>query len=377
MNSRLKNIVVIVLIVTLMAFSVSLQAKAKEQKLSGKAKASLNGAVISMQLKNYPKALGQYLEVLKSMPTHVSTLREVSVLYFTMAEESSESVEEMLTSLKNSNEYRLKTIAAIEGLADWRNYEEKGVSFEDYHKEATQTILQNIYKHLFDVAKEYYDDEDLEVSEQIFKECLAVDPSRTEAYQMLAVIAQDNDDEEMKLEYLSKMGEVAGDNPIAIYTIAGAYKSAEDYDNAIHYYQRYIELRPDDANGYLSMGEIYWVRENYNEAYKFLQQALELEPKDPDILANALDMAVNLKDEAKSVEYAKRLVDLNATFENLDNLCQLLISSQDWQEVMKYADRWYEADTENALTVQMIIFSAQRANNSTVENKYKAIQRGM
>jgi len=373
MNSRLKHFIIVALIVVFVAFSVSLEAKGKEQKITGKAKTSLNGAKISMQQGNYTKALGQYLEVLKNMPNHVFSIREVAGLYYTLAEEGeSESIDDEVSSYKMANEYCVKTITTIEGIADWRSYE----GFEEYH-EAAQQMMQSIYARIFNLGREVYDDQDFEVATGIFEELIVIDPKKPQAYQMLAVIAAENGNEDLKLDYLRRLGDVAKDNPDVLNMVASEYLTAKDYDNAIRYYQMYIDLKPQEATGYLSVGGVYWEMENFAEAYKYFQTALGLDPDNADIVVNALAMAQKMNDDEKLLEYAYKWVEIDENKESLETLCTILVQRRNWQEFIEYGKKWHAVDPENPDVVQLIILAAQQAKDSATESEYKAIQQKM
>jgi len=372
MNSRLKYIVIIALIVAFVTCCASLEAKGKEQKIPGPAKKSLNGAKISMQQSNYPKALGQYLEVLKHMPNHVFSLREVAGLYFQMAETEAESVEDEVSKYQEANKYCVQAIATIESIPDWRSYE----GFEEYHKTA-QDMIQSIYARVFNLGKEMYDEEDFELAKFVFTELLTLDPKKPQAYQMLAGIAQEEGDEALKLDYLSRLGEVAKDNPNVLDLVASGYFIAKEYANALHYYQMYVELKPEDATGYSSIGEVYFDMENFSEAYKYFQKALELQPDNAAIVVNALILAQKMEDNAKIIEYATKLVEIDETKESLDTLCTMLIRNQDWQSFLPYGKKWYALDPENRDIVQLIIIAARQVKDTATEKEYGDIMKGM
>jgi len=376
MNSILKHIIVMALIVIFLVASVSLEAKAKEQKVSGKASVSLRSARVSMQNDLPQKALGQLLDVLKLMPTHVYSLYWVGQLYYDMAETDVASVEDQIDTFKKAHEYFAKTISTIEGIADWKSYEEKGESFEVFRENAS-IGLENVYKLIFNVGKEMYDDGDIEVAEDIFKELLIIDSQKPQAYQMLAAVAAGRGDEEQKLDYLSRLGNVAKDNPNVLSLVAGEYLTAKDYPNAIHYYQMYIELMPEDATGYLSMGGVYWEMENFAEAYRYFQTALRLDPDNVDIVVNTLAMAQKTNDEANMLVYAKKWTELDENKESLGTLCILLFQNKDWQQFIEYGKKWHSSDPENVDIIQYIIYSAQQVKDTATENEYKEIQRKM
>jgi len=373
MERRLKYIIVIALIVTFIAFSVSLEAKGKEQAIKGKAKTSLNGAKISMQQGNYAKALGQYLEVEKNMPNHVFSIREIAGLYYTMAEEGeSGSIEEEVSTYKKANEYCIKTISTIESIADWRSYE----GFEEY-RETVTTTMQSIYARLFNLGKEMYDDQEIDTAKSIYEELTVIDPQRPQAYQMLAVLASESGDEELKLEYLRRLGNIAKDNPDVLNMVAGEYLTAKNYDDALQYYQMYIDLKPNEAIGYLSKGGVYWEMENFDEAYKCFQKALELEPNNVDVVVNALAMAQKMKDNDKLLEYARKWVALDESKDSLEALCTILIQNREWAEFITYGKKWHATDPTDKDIVQYIIYAAGQAKDSATENEFKEIQKKM
>jgi len=365
MKARLRAGIVILLVIFLVS-SVSLWAKGKEQKIDSKAKKFFSGANISKQQQNYDKALGQYLEVLKIQPNHVESLVNVSVLYFMSAVEDDD-----IDMYVSANEYAQKTIAAIEATPNYKTYEK----FEE-HLESSGTLQQQVYKNIFDLGKELFDEEEFDEAEPIFERLTQMSPERFEAYLVLVQIAKQREDEARVLELYTKLGEVASDNPGLLMTVGSGFEEEKDYDNALHYYQMYIEKKPEDANGYLAVAQVHWDKEDYNEAFRYFELASGCDPDNKDIVVNMLITAQKLENIEKQTELAKRWVGIEETVESLGVLCDILIVQKNWQEFITYGKLLYQLDTTNKDIVQIIIFAARQVRDTATVSEYEAISQG-
>jgi len=365
MRWRIKSGIILLLVVFL-TISAGLWAKGKEQKIDSKAKKFFSGANISKQQGFYEKALGQYLEVLKIQPNHVESLVNVSVLYFMSAEEDDD-----IDMYVSANEYAKRTIVAIEGTPNYKTYEK----FEE-HLESSTILLQRIYKNIFDLGKDLFDEEDLDAAEPIFERLTQISPERFEAYLVLVQIAKQREDEAKVLELYTQLGEVASDNPGLLMTVGSGFEEEKDYANALHYYQMYIDKKPEDSIGYLAIAQVYWDREDFNEAFRYFELANGCDPDNKDIVVNMLITAQKLDNSEKQIELGKRWVEIEETQESLGSLWDILVRNKQYQESLEYGKRLYNLDTTNIGIVQEIISIARIVGDSATVSEFTAILQG-
>jgi len=358
------NNYLIVIVAVLFLLGIS-NLEAKKQSLKGRAQTDYRSAQISMQHELYDKALDQYLRVLNNAPDHVESIKNIADLYFLNAEYAEEDFEARERYSK-ANEYYHRVLKVINGLKDWKSYD----NFETI-KDDAEKKTQSIWVRIFNMGREAYLAEDYDESEKIMNYVLQLDPSRGEPYLLLANIADKRGDDEKKMEYFLSLLEIAKDNTQVIINIAIDYRDKKDWENAKKYFGMFIEAEPNNVAGFVELAFVYVQLNNYKDALLNYEKALAIEPTDVDILINAANVAGELNDQAKFIDLFKRVIEVDKTVENVEFLCNRLARYQNWQELITYCKIWHELDPKAKDPVQLIIFSAQQTRNEALRKEFQ------
>jgi len=325
----MKNLIVILFIITLLYCPVYLQGKT--QTLRGKAQTAYSSAKTNISLQLYEKALHNSLDVLSYAPDHVESIKNVADIYFGFAEnDNSDEAIEMYTI---AHTYYERTLKTIHNITDWQ-------SFDDFKniKSDSELTIQTICHRIFNMGKEHFENKDFSTAEDICQRLLHIAPERVDAIIMMALIASHRANTDIANEYYTKVLENAPDSS---QISPGLYfKINQDYENANIFYTTSLKTEPSNIDAYFSLAEIYLLTDNLEEALIIYETALEIEPDNIELLANAAQVATNL--------------------------CK-------WETLKRYALKWHQLDPTDKEPLQLIILAAQNLNEPNTVKTYGRI----
>ena len=112
-----------------------------------------------------------------------------------------------------------------------------------------------------------------------FQTATRVDPNRTEAWYLMGMAYQEQENIQKAVETYNKLLAIAPDYKEAIYNLGYInLVYLEDYPAAINYFNRAIGLDPEYTDAYFNRGYSYELSGEYENARKDYQKALELVP---------------------------------------------------------------------------------------------------
>ena len=365
---RIKSIILISLLISLL-FTGNLFAKGKEQKIKGQARVNFRSAVLYAREKKIDKALSFYLKVIEEYPDHVVSLFNIAGIYNNEAFENPDKANELYAK---STEYYKKVISTMDAIPDWKEYED----FEKYRKEADKMIA-NQWNRTFKEAYELFYEEKYDESERIFNELVKETPDSLKTYQMLAAIYDKKGDKAKQLEYFNLILAKNPNDEKVILNIADDFYQSKNYPKAIEYFEKLIILAPSNAEYTFFTGLSYLYIEKKDKALEYFEKTLAIDPKNVDALANAAYIAQSTNNDTKATELLSKLYEADQSEENLSTLCYHLSKVESWNEMIKYAEIWYNLNQTKKEPVQLLILGAMKTKNKALETKYTAILKKM
>ena len=121
----------------------------------------------------------------------------------------------------------------------------------------------------------------------------------------------------------------------------------------------------------MNISSCYYELKDYEKAMSATKTALEIEPNNVDLLDNARSIAAQLNDIDQAIFYLKKLLDIRPNEDDFSLLATYLYNKQNWQELIKYAEQWYNWDKSNKIAVEYIIWAAQQTGNKQLETAYR------
>jgi tetratricopeptide (TPR) repeat protein len=166
-------------------------------------------------------------------------------------------------------------------------------------------------------------------------------------------------DKPEELPYLLETG--------AFYYIKG------NYTEAIKYFEKVKTLTPTNIDNLMNLSAAYYEEKNYAKALEVTQLAMELDPASIELLDNAKNIALMMDKKDLATTYLIRLIDRRSVEDDFNDICALLNEKQDYAELIKYAEKWYQWDNTNKFAVQYVILGAVQTNNKPLQTKYENI----
>jgi tetratricopeptide (TPR) repeat protein len=96
-----------------------------------------------------------------------------------------------------------------------------------------------------------------------------------------------------------------------------AEKGKENHDRAITFLKKCLELQPESAAVYFELGKNYLERSDFAAAEESIQQAINIKGEDEWLLDGLYEVYTRSGETVKAIEVLKKLVVLNANYEEL------------------------------------------------------------
>lgn len=141
------------------------------------------------------------------------------------------------------------------------------------------------------------------------KKAIALAPTRSEAYLLLAEIALEADHPDRAIAIVGKLWERARD-PLGLRKLGGALAERGDLTRARAVLRRAAEAQPDDPDAWAALAQVDEALGDDAQAERDFAQALERDPDDKDALLNAGRAALRLRKGDHARAYFDRLLSL-------------------------------------------------------------------
>ncbi|MCB5252637.1 MAG: tetratricopeptide repeat protein [Candidatus Cloacimonadaceae bacterium] len=357
---RKLNIILLVLALALGACS----AFKTRQKLSPQANVNAKTAGVYYAQENVEKAEQFYLLVLEEHPDHVISLRRVADINLHKAENfPGKSVEYNKKAFELYSQ-ALDVYKSFENLTD-----EERLDIRDMTRRR-----EGAWTRIYRAGDASLEAGDTQKAMEIFELAVELNPARYEPMIRLKDIYQKELKDDAKAEeILLTLIEQDPENLDYIRETGAFYFNQENYAEAVKYFAKAREKAPADVDNLLNLSYAYYELENYSKALEVTQQALALDPGNIDILQNARDVAFMAGEKDLTVKYLKQLIERRSNDTDFADICRILYEQEKYEELITYAQKWYQWNDTNPDPVQFIILGASQTNNDALRETYTKI----
>jgi tetratricopeptide (TPR) repeat protein len=184
---------------------------------------------------------------------------------------------------------------------------------KEYIDKALTIDPQYAYAH-FAKAMVLYETNQFEEAKKAFLDVIQYNPDESEAYMMIGLIYQKNNDT-LALQYYRTAAQLKGNDPQPYYNMAYLYQEKGDYAKAFDIYN-YILRKIDKyyTNAYFNQAFIYMkYLNNYDKAIKYYDSVLLIHPERVDALCNKAFCFEKLGDKitARSLYFKAKSIEPN------------------------------------------------------------------
>jgi tetratricopeptide (TPR) repeat protein len=355
------------LIIILLALALGLGACSafkSRQKLTPQANVNAKTAAVYYSQQNVEKAEEFYLKVLEEHPDHAISLRRMADINLYKGENFPAKAVEY-----NKEAYELYTRAldvydTFEDLTD-----EERLDIRDMTRRRDGAWTR-IYR-AGDAALEAGNTQE---AMEIFELAIELNPERYEPMIRLKDIYQKELKDDAKAEeILLSLIEQDPQNLDYILETGAFYFNQKNYSEAVRYFEQAKAIAPANVDNLLNLSFAYYEMEDYDKALEITQQALALDPGSIDVLQNAKDIAFMTGDKELTVRYLEQLIDRRSNDADYADICRILYELEDYEELIKYAQKWYQWDNSNEDAIQFVILAAAETDNEALRDTYTRI----
>jgi len=356
------------------------------QDLSAQGKKNLRSANMHLGGGRIEKALPLYELVLEENPDQIDALNNVAAIYYDMKKD-----------YPQAREYFIRLIDVINGV--FAEYEELKLTNEKAAKkffrgnikkpkleEKLESVIQfrdNCFTQMINSGKLKIKSEEYEAAIEIFTNITEIVPDSTITYRLMALCYEKLDDMENSKKYFIKTAELDPTDIFAKQKIASLYFNESNFIESGNWYLEAAKNDTVNTGDYYNAGLAYKNAGNDSLSYNAFQKALELDPENMNIIVTLSNIALSLNDNKASTKYLQMAVDIDAADETIDNpmyvttLSYKLYGLKKFDELIKYAEMWYNLDNSSKEAVQMLYNASKELNDQKLMDKYNKIYQEM
>ena len=338
------------------------------QKLSPQCNVNLKTADVYYSQENVDQAEIYYLKVLEDNPDHVIALRRLGDISLFKAENFTAREVEFY---EDAFEYYSKAISVTENFPELTNQDR--IDLRDMRKRK-----ERAWARIYMAAEKEKEAGNTQKAKEIFELAHKLEPDRPEPMiQLKNIYLVDIKDEVKAEQILKQLLQKDPDKLEYLLEMGTFYYNKGNYAEAVKYFDHARVQNPTNVDNLMNIYACYYELKDYEKAMIATKTALEIEPNNLDLLENARSIADQMNDLDQSIEYLKRILDIRPNEDTYSILAAHLMQKQDWQQLIKYAEEWYNWDTTNKIAVEYIIWAAQQSGNRLLATKYSEIKNKM
>jgi len=378
------NLVFFVTMIVLVVLSGSLFAASQELTADGKK--NLRSANMHLSGERYEKALPLYESVLEDNPHHVIALEKVASIYYNIKKDYLKARSMFITAIQEINDIyaEYEELQKTDAKAAEKFYKKQIKKAKlDKILDQLKQFKDSCFIQLINAGKVKLQEEDYKGAIQIFAEIIEVIPDSTLSYRLLALSYEKLEDTENSIKYFEKTIELDPTDIIARLKLANYYFNMKQYEEAGNMFMEAAELEPENPDNFYNAGLAFMNAKKDSSAYKAFIESNKLSPANMDILVTLSNIALKMDNNEKSTQYLKEAVDLDKEDGKVDNpdyvttLCYKLYGLKKFDELLKYAELWFETDPLSKEAIQMLYNSAKELNNKELMSKYEKLYKQM
>ncbi|MDZ7961898.1 MAG: tetratricopeptide repeat-containing glycosyltransferase family protein [Aulosira sp. DedQUE10] len=134
-----------------------------------------------------------------------------------------------------------------------------------------------IYKQL-ELGITHYQSGRLQAAEDCFQQVLQQQPGNANAWHLLGLIAEQQNQEQTAIEFINKSLEINPESAIFHINLGNLYQKRGNFQQAILLYQQALILQPDDVNASYNLGFVYHEQGQLPQAITAYQRTIKLQP---------------------------------------------------------------------------------------------------
>ncbi len=338
------------------------------QKLSPQGNVNLKTANVYYQQQNVEKAESYYLKVLEDNPEHALALRRMGDI-----------------NLHNGDLFKAR---AVEFNSKAFDYYARAIKVYESYPEITddeKIDLRDMKKRKESSWTRLYKSGEAEMTAgntkaamDIFEMVNKLEPSRPEPMiQLKNIYLKDLKDDAKAEQILLTLLKDDPDKLVYLQEMGAFYYNKQNYTEAVKYFEKAKLQIPRDLDNYLNISACYYELGDYAKAMDATRTALEFEPGNVDLLDNAKNIALKLNDKDNAIKYLEELVDRRNKEDDYSVIVGLFLEKENYTQMIKYAEKWYNWDNTNDYAVRFLILAAQKTGNKTLEERFTNILKTM
>ncbi len=379
-----RNLKFFVTLIVLLVLSGSLFAASQELTADGKK--NLRSANMHLGGERYEKALPLYESVLEENPHHVIALEKAGSIYYNIKKDYLKARSLFISAIQEINdiyaEYE-ELQKTDEKAAD--KFYKKQIKKEklDMVLEQLKQFKDSCFDQLINAGKLKLQEEDYNGAIQIFTDLINVIPDSTLSYRLMALSYEKLEDTDNAIMYFRKTAELDPTYIIARLKLANYYFNAKKYEEAGNMFLEAAELEPENPDNFYNAGLAFINVKKDSLAYNAFMESYKLSSPNMDLLVTLSNLALKMDNNVESTKYLQEAVDLDREDGKVDNpeyvttLCYKLYGLKHFNELLKYAELWFEIKPSSKQAVQMLYNTAKELNNKELMSKYEKIYKKM
>jgi len=371
-----------VLIVSIILIILTCSLISVEQKFSAQDKATFKGAKIHRKDGRYEKALPMFEKLLMNYPENLQVNYNISLChYFSENFLEANKFFEKVIALANpfleeiNAEYSDNPKKAEKEIKNFNKEIDKKFSLEKI-----QQFKTSIYQKLYNNIYEQYKNEAYDKVVELASELLEIAPDSSTVHVFILKSYETKKDSSNAQKTRIRISELEPENFDLKMQIANHYYNIEDFENALNWYSKALELDENNTGVLFTMGLCYEQSDKPEKALETFEKIIEIDPENIDAIYNSRVFAAKLKLNDKKLKYWKMEMDLakdSPDIQDLSYLCYELYQNEMFDDVLKYADTWFNNDNTSKEAVQLLYQSAKNTGNKDLEEKYEKIYKEM
>ncbi|MCK9557969.1 MAG: tetratricopeptide repeat protein [Candidatus Cloacimonetes bacterium] len=353
------------LIIVLLALALGLGAcSSARQKLSPQANVNAKTAGVYYAQQNVEKAEEFYRKVLQTHPDHALSLRRIADISLHKGENFPlQAVQYNKEAFENYS----KALAIYEGYENLSNEEKLDIRDMTRRRDSAWTRIYRAGDAAITAGN-------TQEAMEIFVLAHELRPDRYEPMIRLKDIYQKELKDDAKAEeILLSLIQQDPNNQDYILETGAFYFNMKNWTEATKYFEKARVNAPANTDNLMNLSYAYYEMEQYAKALETIQAALDLQPGDVDIIQNAKDIAYRAGNKELTATYLKQLINLRSNQEDYAQLCMLLNDLEKYQDMIDYAQKWYQWDNTSEDAVQFIILGAAKTQNTSLQETFTRI----
>jgi tetratricopeptide (TPR) repeat protein len=133
-------------------------------------------------------------------------------------------------------------------------------------------VNNELYKEYFNNALQMHKKGEIEGAKIKYEEVLEAKPNHFDSLYLLGMIAHQQQDLNLAVDYLSQAVKINNTNPEVFFNLGVIYEDNKDHEKALHNYSNAINLKADHLEALFNRAKIYAAKGNLEFALSDLQK---------------------------------------------------------------------------------------------------------